>query len=241
MYQICIVVVYNDKALVDQLNNSLKDTNVLYKLYAIDNTAGKFKSAASAFNYALKEKIVRSAEVLIFCHQDIIFKKNSLEVIYSICKENHQILIGAAGVENKGSHSQIISSMSLEKEGWKYRTLIEGTIKDVFTLDECLIACHRDVLEKVQFDSEVCNGWHLYVADLCIQCQIKGIKVAVFDADIVHLSHGNTDNDFYICERKLAKKWRKDFRKISYSCGWTYTNPILYWMLHIYRKVKFGI
>lgn len=131
--------------------------------------------------------------------------------------------------------------MSLEKEGWKYRTLTEGTIKDVFTLDECLIACHSDVMQKVSFDSKVCNGWHLYAADLCIQCQIKGIKVAVFDADIVHLSHGNTDNNFYICERKLAKKWRKDFQKISYSCGWTYTNPILYWLLHIYRKVKFGI
>lgn len=29
MYQICIIVVYNDKTLVDQLNDSLKDTDIL--------------------------------------------------------------------------------------------------------------------------------------------------------------------------------------------------------------------
>lgn len=238
---ISIVVVYNNNDLMTQLKKSLKSEILSFKLFALDNTGGKYKSAASAFNYALSKADIREAEVIVFCHQDIVFLGNSLDTIYNICHVNPNMLIGAAGVKNNGKNSKIISSMSLEQEGWTYKTLGKGTMEKVFSLDECLIACNSKIFNEVKFDENVCNTWHLYVTDLCIQCHIKNIDVIVFDADILHLSHGKTDRSFYICERDLAKKWRKKYKILSYTCGWTYTNPILYWILYIYRKIKFKI
>ena len=120
-------------------------------------------------------------------------------------------------------------------------TLEKGTTQEVFTLDECLIAGNREVFRNLRFDEEVCDGWHLYAVDLSLQCQVKHIPVMVYGANIVHLSGGTQDESFYTCERKLVKKYRKEFPLISYTCGWAYTNPLKYFILRIYRRIRFGV
>ena len=201
-----------------------------------------FSSAAAAYNSVLEKS--PEAEVFVFCHQDIIFLNNALSNIYSRCIEEPYTLFGAAGVKNtghRGGTGRIISSMALIKEGWNYKSLEKGTTQYVFTLDECLICASKALFSQIRFDELTCNGWHLYAADLCMQCQARGLSVKVLDADIVHLSAGNQDASFYDCERKLVKKYRGVFPVISYTCGWAWTDPIKYALLRLYRRIRFGV
>ena len=239
-----IVTVYNNVELFSGLQKSVSEaSDISCKVIAIDNRDNmSFSSAAAAYNSVLA--LSPEAEVLVFCHQDIVFLNNSLLDIFSICKKEPFTLFGAAGVKNSGhggGRKRIISSMALIQEGWNYESLPKGTTQDVFSLDECLICGSRELFSQLRFDDQVCDGWHLYATELCMQCHVKGIPVKVFDADIVHLSGGNQDKSFYDCEKKLVKKYRKKFPLISYTCGWAYTDPIRYWLLTAYRKLRYGI
>lgn len=67
------------------------------QLIALDNTEGKYKSAASAFNRVLEQNV--DTDILVFCHQDIIFLEGFVERIVQICSEYPEVLFGAAGVK----------------------------------------------------------------------------------------------------------------------------------------------
>lgn len=244
MNDLAIVTVFNNLELANQMTRTAEETRGLNscQFFIIDNRGNnKYKSAASAYNHVLDK--MPEAKVFIFCHQDIIFLNKAIQEIYNLCINDPNTLFGAAGVNIKkgNSESRIISSMALIQEGWNYKSLQKGTTKEVFSLDECLICGSRSIFEKMRFDETVCDGWHLYAADYSMQCHVNGINVKVFDADIVHLSGGKPDKSFYNCEKKLAKKYRNIFPIISYTCGWTYTDPLRYFILRMYRKLRYGI
>lgn len=238
---IAIITVFNNAELVEQMMKTVAESagTLSCNFYAIDNTGNaRFNSAAAAYNSILD--VAPDEEVLVFCHQDILFLRNSIQTIYDLCINNINTLFGSAGVKNDGKDKRIISSMAEVQEGNNFKTLQKQTTMEVFTLDECLICGNRVLFETMRFDEQVCDGWHLYAAELCMQCHVQGIEVKVFDADIVHLSRGSVDSYFFACERRLVKKYRKCFPVISYSCGWTYTNPLLYNLLLVYRRLRYG-
>ena len=245
MDKLAIITVYNNEELAEQMTETAAKASRGYscQFITINNKNNNlYPSAAAAFNAVLDQ--MPDADVFVFCHQDIVFLNQSLYDIYSICMGEPLTLFGAAGVKNTGPHGggkRIISSMALFKDGWNYKTLEKGTTEEVFTLDECLICASRSLFAQLKFDEETCNGWHLYAAELCMQCHVKGLCVKVFDADIVHLSGGSQDKSFYVCERKLVKKYRKTFPIISYTCGWAYTDPFRYACLKLYRRFRYGI
>lgn len=202
----------------------------------VDNTKNKFMSAAEALEYGMKKS---TGEIVCFLHQDIIFFEDTFfERLESYINENQNQLLGVAGVNKTEG---IVSSI---KSGpWKasYTTIKENDgLKMVITLDEVLIACHRVLFEKkiIHFDKKICDGWHLYGADLCLQAQEKGIAVMVLAAGLHHLSTGNADYNFYITFDRLAHKYQKKFSKIYVTSSWTYTNPILRKILFTYRKLR---
>lgn len=244
MYDIAVVTVYNNAVLLNQMLESMNNVkgNIAIQTVCINNIDNQgFTSAAAAYNHAVEH--LCDADIYVFCHQDIVFLDGIFERIIELCKGETHTLFGAAGVKNTGhgGKNRIISSMAVIQEGWNYKTLEKESIEDVFSLDECLIAGHRNVFEKVRFDDITCSGWHLYAADLSMGCHLKGISVKVFDANIIYLSGGNQDKSFYDIEKKLVNKYRKHFSVISYTCGWAYTNPVLYEALKLYRKMRFNV
>ena len=233
-----IIVCYNNEKLYRDLEKSIQDrggSGVQWNIIGVDNTKNSFRSAAEAYNQAFKNS---TGECVIFCHQDVLFLEKSLSAIAEKCLNFPHTLWGAAGVEKAG---QIISNMSVLKEGWKYGTLEKGSDAKVQTLDECMIAASRSLFEKFQFDEETCNGWHLYAVDLSLQCILQNYEVKVLDANIVHLSGGNMDYSFWKTEKSLVKKYRGKIHKINTTCFWTYTNPLLFMLLRLYRRVRYGI
>lgn len=175
----------------------------------IDNTDNKFTSAASAYNYSIKS--LCNGDIYVFCHQDIVFNEGVLEKIEEICSKEKNWLIGAAGVRNEENRNVI---SSIEDPYGHYKTL-KGEAEEVFSLDECLIAGHKDIFTRLMFNDVLCDGWHFYTVEFCLRCHKNGIKVMVFDANIKHLSGGNVDDSFYKYIEKISDAYRNDFEWVA--------------------------
>jgi len=234
MKKMNVVVCYNRKNMVEDMERSLLETggtvDIEVNVIRLDNTRNRFTSAAKAYNYALDH--LCDAECIVFCHQDILFHKGSVKVIYDCCMKEKSVLWGAAGI--KQGSKEIITA-------WESGEALRKMPQDVQTLDECLIAAHRDVFEKVRFDEVVCNGWHFYAVELSLQQALLGRKVKVFGADVEHLSGGTMDPSFFECEARVAQKYRGKIRLITYTNSWCWTNPVLFAILRIYRKIRYRI
>ena len=244
--KIQIICVYNNEALFLQMKESVftrgggKPENC--EVLGLDNTANRFPSAAAAYNYALED--LCDADVLAFCHQDVVFLENSVEKLALICREDDSGLYGAAGIKNIGGtrrEDRIISRMAQNREGLFYDTLAEDGTEPVFTLDECFLVGSAKLFVTLRFDEKTCSGWHLYAAELCLQCHEKGIAVKVFDANIVHLSGGRMDRTFFKAEKAIAAKYRRRFAMLTFTNSWCYTDPLRYNAMSIYRRLRYGL
>lgn len=173
---------------------------------------------------------------MIFCHQDIVWKNNALYTLYELCKNNKNALFGVAGVQNAGRKRETISAISDPHK--RYTSLQINQVKDIFTLDECVIASNRAIFSKVHFDSDVCSGWDFYAVDLCLQCHKQNIRVAVVGVDILHLSGGKLSDNFYLTEKRVANKYRFDHLKITSTCDWCYTWGVLRFLYKCAKKVR---
>ena len=234
-----IVVCYNNETLFSEFEKTIRErggSGVCWKIIGVNNTENTFRSAAEAYNHALKKEV--SGECIVFCHQDVLFLENSLRTIAEKCVMFPNVLWGAAGTRKAG---KVISNMAVIQEGWKYGTLRADRDEKVQTLDECMIAASRELFNNFHFDELTCDGWHLYAVDMSLQCLVSGNEVMVFDANIVHLSGGNMDASFWRIEKKLAEKYRGEFSRINTTCTWTYTNPFLFYLLRLYRRVRYKI
>ncbi len=237
---ISLVSVYNNDELLNEMIVSLsKQKDIEVERIFLDNKNGKFSSAAKALNYGIDHS---TGEVLVFLHQDIEFLDSYvLKNIYDFVIDNKDKIVGAAGVKSKETDktSQVFSAMCEGEGKSRYTTLNVPT--RAFVLDECLIACHRDCFKKIRFDEELCDGWHLYGADLCLQAiNFAGFSVYVLPMNIYHKSHGNADKSYFKTQNKLAKKYRNYYKIINTTNSYVFTNSIKRLLQNLYRKVKYN-
>lgn len=240
MKKISLITVYNnDKLLGEMVKSASEQKNVEIDFVSVVNKNNEFSSAAKALNYGFEKSV---GEVVVFLHQDIQFMKNDvLEYIYDYAMKNKNVIFGSAGVQdrNKYKNPECLSSMLEGENKSKYNTITEPT--DAFTLDECLIACHRSCFDNIKFDEELCDGWHLYAADLCLQAQaFANLKVKAVPLDVWHKSTGNADRSYHITQSKMAEKYRKYYKVVNTTNGYSYTNPLKNCILNIYRKFRYG-
>ena len=241
MKSISLICVYNNQELLDTMVNSCKNQTVGFEnieFILIDNTAGAFSSAAAALNYGTKKA---TTDTWVFLHQDIEFlKEDGLEYIINYLNNNPEVLVGAAGVKSrKKDYNGIVSSMYSGIYKAKYSD--EQNPQEVFVLDECLFACRKELFGKICFDEIICDGWHLYAADLCLQAKLNGYSVVVLPlSQVWHKSWGNADKEYFRTQNVLARKYKKHYEIINTTNSWTYTNPMKRMLLNSYRKLRYG-
>ncbi len=236
MNRISIICVYNNKIKLNEMIESVKEQeSVEVEFVLLDNTNNKFTSAAQALNFGVRQA---SCELYVFIHQDVVFlDTKQLLNIYNFAINNRNTIFGSAGVQ-QGRNDGILSNMYEGDQRYHYNTL--KSPEKCFTLDECIIACYKDCLNSISFDEIVCDGWHLYGADLCLQANlVKSLSVMVIPMNIWHKSHGNADKSYYITQTKLAKKYIGKYSIINTTNGYIYTNFIKRIILGIYRKFKY--
>lgn len=239
MNKISLITVFNNQSMVDEMINSAKRQNDAdTEFIMIDNRNNKFNSAAAALNYGVEKA---SGDVLVFLHQDIEFISDDvLKKIYNFAMNNKNVIFGAAGVLSKAEEKSgaILANFYHGSDKSKYDTIDKPT--KCFTLDECLIACCKDIMAKVRFDERVCDGWHLYGADLCLSANLeKDLSVMVVPMNIWHKSNGNADKSYMITQDRLAKKYKGKYSVINTTNGYAYTNGVKRALLNLYRKIKY--
>ena len=119
---------------------------------------------------------------------------------------------------------------------------VEKNLYEVETLDECCIAIQATVWRQLKFNEEICDGWHLYVVELCLRASGQGVLIASGKFDIKHLSTGTVDEQYMNTFKKLLviyknKKW------IATTCKVMPTNLFvfyLYYSLWKMKKIMFG-
>lgn len=239
MKKISLISVYNNQQLLDEMVASAKkQKNVEVELITIDNTNKRFSSASKALNYGTDKA---TGDVLVFLHQDIEFMNDDvLEFIYDYATENKTTVFGSAGVNDKGTDKNVKILTAMYGYEGENKTIDKPT--KALTLDECLIACHQSCMKKLRFDENICDGWHLYGADLCLQAiDFAGMFVYAVPMNVWHKSGGCADTSYFDTQDKLAEKYKKYHTVINTTNSFVYTNPFKRKLARIYRKLRYKV
>jgi len=235
---ISIICVYNDRrVLEDYLLKSLADQTADYELIAIDNRSMDFRSASRALNHGWRRA---KGEYIMFVHQDVdlhsrTWLADSEKMLDALpgpwvagvagCSENGIATIMEHGVPPR-SPADIV---------------IDGPVK-VQTVDECLVLVRRDLPDVPEFDEDLCDGWHLYAADLCLRCKMRGFEVYALPLYVYHLSRGGANKnileallslslypkEYYTTLEKLLHRYGNHYQRIYTTCGvWDTSKPLL--------------
>ena len=242
---ISVVCVYNDeRTLKDALLKSLENQTSKHELILIDNTQGKFESAAGALNWGGDKA---KGEYIMFVHQDVDLCSDSwLENVEELLNSIPALGIAGVGGARRSQGPSKVESVTNLKHGVPPKTVIGGVplqkpVK-VQTVDECLVIIPRPVFDMLQFDEEVCDDWHLlYAVDYSLSVARLGLGAYVIPAFIHHWSPGKFSRNFlqvisstgffhpgyYRILGKLLKKHRSHTERVYGTTGcWSTSYPL---------------
>ena len=236
---ISVICVYNnEKTFRDTLYKSLRIQTVPYDLIAIDNTEGRFASAAQALNYGASKASPDSA-FLLFVHQDI-------EVCLPCFLEDVEVMLaslpslGIAGVAgNVEGDKNFFSTITHGSPPFIAGRKIKAPFP-VMTVDECFVAIPRHIFEQHRFDDKLCDGWHLYAVEYCLRINLAGFKVYVMPASLHHQSTGMLKGDYFVTLAKVLSSYSLSYNKIYTTCGcWNTRIPVLIQMVWFFVEKRF--
>jgi len=237
---ISIVCVYNNRSLLDEfLARSLRIQTVEYELILLDNTAGRYRSAAEALNIGGGRA---KGDYIMFAHQDLALDaRDWLEKAESVLRSLDNL--GVAGVAGKGRGDSVISSIF---HGIPKKRVGDSELSDpvrVETVDECLFFVRRGVFNQSKLDESVCGGWHLYCVDYCLTLGSAGFDTYVLPSSIHHRSSGSSMSaEYYETLNKVRRKHKRSISAIRTTSGnWDTRKPIIVQRIMKYIKRISGI
>jgi len=215
-----IVVVYNnEQALNKILLQSLKNQTVQFELIALDNTKGKFKSAAEALNYGGKQA---KGKYIIFVHQDIELDSDMwLEKTEKILDSIPDLgIAGVVGMSEEGNDNKERGRGCISDCGeiWRWSQPVKNP-EAVQTLDECLLIIPKAVFSSIQFDEKTFDSWHCYGADYCLSVRQMELKAYVIPVFVYHRSLRTNIEMLVKYKKRLYKKHKKKHKYIYTTTG----------------------
>ncbi len=218
-----ICVFNNNDILEEQLMKSINIQNMEYELILIDNSHGKYGSAAEALNYGAKHS---TGDYLMFVHQDV-------DLVYDTCLRNIEDVldsldnIGVVGVAGYVETDGKPVMMSNIQDGYPPEDVgvnIDEPV-EVQTVDECLFIVSRSMFQELEFDEKTCPDWHLYGADYCLSVKKLGRSVYVIPIKIYHASRTESfSSTYYSTLNNIIRKHGNEYKTINTSCGVWHTN-----------------
>jgi len=234
---ISIICVYNDdKTLNDYLLKSIDEQDTDCEIILINNTESTYASAAEALNVGGGRA---NGDYLIFAHQDIKLDsphwlRDAESVISSLPD------FGIAGVAGKKDGSSVLTNI---KHGSPPHFAGRHQIKEpieVQTLDECLIIIPKEVFNRIKFDENTCNDWHLYAVDYCLEAQKKGYRAFVLPFPCYHRSSGSLSEGYFSTLEKLRLKHRLNYKIIYTTMGdWHMAIPASFQKTKIWGAISY--
>jgi hypothetical protein len=216
---ISVICAYNNREKLDKyLVRSLDRQKSPFELLVIDNTQGRYPSAAGILNETAK---MARYDYLMFVHQDVALMADTwlIDAQRSLIHLRDLGAVGAAGNGSKGVAS------SVHHGNPPFRKLRKKPRKPVpvQTLDGCLMIVPKAVFQKIPFDEKVVNGWYLYTANYCLDLTRAGYLIYVLPCAVYHESTGPADPVSYDQARQVLIERHRDHLKVIYTTVGTWT------------------
>jgi hypothetical protein len=240
-----IISVYNRRDILEKyLLPSVCRQDMSAELRLVDNSAGRFRSAAEALNYGASGA---SGEYLLFVHQDVEFLDSTFlsEAKRHVATLPHCGLAGLVGAV-RGRYTRrlrnVVVAGESDIESVDRSSALQHPV-EVQTLDELLLIIPRDIFNEMPFDAATCNGWDLYGVDYALGCRRRGLKAYALPLIVRHVSDGRLGPHYYKTLRQVIRKHMPDCGTIYTTCGvWHPSLPIsLNWLLHKSRAAFFRL
>jgi len=211
-----ISVIYSTKKDKPEFKEHIKRTCGNKKLEIIQIINDGEMSLTQAYNKGLD---MSSNDLVIFCHDDILFDTNNWgnKVLKIFNKNQDYGIIGIAGTTDlidgrwwtlKKSMTGIVSHKHEGKKWTNYYSKDQGNkIKDVVVLDGLFFMVDKRKI-KHSFDEEF-DGFHFYDVSFCLPNYLDGIKIGVTtQIRITHLSIGQTNQQWENHKIKFEEKYK---------------------------------
>ena len=232
--RVTIICCYNNIPQYEAFLQSLNKQIEVFELIGIDNREQKYTSCSKAYNSVLPEV---KTEYVIFSHQDIILEESSILmqfVDYMKQMDTFDIL-GVAGAT--AGVKPIFSNVHDGKGKFAGEERIVG-MQEFDTVDECFFGGTIECFRKYPFDEVLCDDWHLYAVERCLNAKVSGHKVYACDIPIIHTSVGRISHGFNVNLNRICKKYRDEFKVIRTTCANTRTDFIGRTLYYLKREVR---
>jgi hypothetical protein len=177
-------------------------------LFKLDGTVERFcqkgfGNASMAFNKAIDEA---KNDILVFCHQDIMFPASwghrfveRLEELNSV--DPHWGVVGCAGMTDRSEVAAHLYRHDRELIGQV------GLPAKIRTVDECIISFRRS--SGLRFDTNL-PGFFFYAVDMCLQAEARKLNNYVLDCPCFHQAkESGFRPGFFKTETFIVRKWRE--------------------------------
>ena len=238
---ISVICIYNNKEILDNyLIKSLRNQTNKFEIILLDNRQRHFRSAAEALNYGGRKA---KGDYIMFVHQDVDLYSNTwLEEVEKILDKLSNL--GIAGVAGKSENKTGVITNIKHDNPPRFAGKIQiGTPAKVQTIDECLMIIPKYIFNTLQFDEEVCDGWHLYAVDYCLSAKRLGFDIYVMPIFIYHRSPGYSMSEkYFVALYKILKKHKSYYNKIYTTMGnWSTRYPLNIKRIYLWLRRKAGI
>jgi GT2 family glycosyltransferase len=188
-------------------NNSKRN----YEIIPIMNFGNKY-SAAEALNIGIKRA---KGEIIVLCHQDVLFYQNWIDTLFKRIKEVESKskkwgVLGTAGISKRDDTVGVVHNT---KGKLQWQSSKKATTYPVQTVDEHCMIIRKS--SSLLFDQTHFNGFHFYGPDLCLEALSRSMSNYGILCPLVHDSSSGSlisgKQEFMRLLNELAKKWRQRF------------------------------
>lgn len=225
-YMSVVTLTHNESQYKDLLASlKMQRTDKKFEIIAIPNFNKTFKSCAEALNIGIE---LSDGLVVNMCHQDLKIPNDWIANITHHTTELDKNrtkwgVIGMAGASksvgiSNPNRDYTAIYLSDKINGRSLASIFRqvfGRRKEVQCVDELCLIMKKD--RPFRFDEELCNHYHWYGADICLEALSKGYRNFAIDAECYHLSNGqdnlkNGHAQLYAENAtRLFRKWRDRF------------------------------
>lgn len=205
-YSFCSLV--TDQKLYDSFVNSAKAAGFVSdcEFLSVDNTSTTQTDAYSGLNSMIERS---QGNILILCHQDILFDFDNRIILEDRLKklEQKDTKWGVCGVAGFPQNEKNQFVRITDKFG--DNQMVGNFPTQVICLDECFLIIKRK--SGVRLSANI-FGYHLYGTDICLIAEILGYKAYVIDFHLRHLGNGLIGPSYHKAYNSFRQKWSYTLR-----------------------------
>lgn len=182
----------------------IRETSGIHKGLEVIEIVNNGESLTKCYNKGLRQA---KNDIIIFCHDDILFNKDGWgkQIIKSFENSDYGIL-GIAGTTNLhesgrwwAEQSKMVGIVKHSHNGKTWESKYSGNfpkeIIETVIVDGLFFAVHKNRI-KENFNEDV-EGFHFYDIDFCFRNKLAGVKIGVmFDIKLTHKSIGQTNEQW---------------------------------------------